>query len=366
MFKSLIRPILDRLDSEKFHDLARESLHIAEYSPLLLKLVELCTATHGRFYDSRLNINIGGLNLENPLIVGAGWDKAGRAVLGLWHLGFGGVEVGSVLEHRQPGNPKPRQYMVSSGVAINWLGFNSPGMDVVAKNLAKYKDTPVAVGISIGMNRDVPHDDSPRAHAVVAERMYGYGDYFAINVSSPNTPGLRMLHEKGRKNDIIQAVNEAMDTQGERKPLFVKIAPELSLKEVDDILGVAIDNSITGIIAANTADLPELKAKYGEKWRDQPGGLSGDDGDYRRMTTEMIAHIYKHAGDKLQIMGVGGVKDTDTALEKIKAGAKALQIVTAIRGEGPSVAGNINRGLVKYMEQEGVKNLEELVGVDIK
>jgi dihydroorotate dehydrogenase len=364
MYKEIIRPVLDRLDSEKFHDLARESLHLAELSPLTLKLVELFADGGKRFSDERLRVNLGGVELENPLIVGAGWDKAGRAALALWKLGFAGVEVGSVLEYRQPGNPKPRQFMVAPGTAINWLGFNSPGMDVVAKNLSRYKNPPFKLGISIGMNRDVPHDDSPRAHAVVAERLYGYADYFAINVSSPNTPGLRKLHEKGRKKDIVQAVIDAMERKGGRKPLFVKVAPELGHKELDDILEVAIEHSVTGIIAANTADVPEMKAKYGERWRTQPGGLSGDDADYRRMTTEKISYIYKHSGDRLDIIGVGGIKDAGTALEKIKAGAKALQIVTAIRGEGTAVAGKINKGIVEFMEREGVKSIGELVGSD--
>jgi len=364
MYKEIIRPVLDRLDSETFHDLARESLHLAELTPITLKLVELFADGGKRFADERLRVNVGGVDLENPLIVGAGWDKAGRAALALWQLGFAAVEVGSVLEYRQPGNPKPRQFMVAPGTAINWLGFNSPGMDVVAKNLGRYKNPTFKLGISIGMNKDVPHDDSPRAHAVVAERLYGYADYFAINVSSPNTPGLRKLLEKERTANIVKAVIDAMEGKGGRKPLFVKVAPELDWKAIDDILEVAIDHGVTGIIATNTADVPEMKAKYGERWRTQPGGLSGDDPDYRRMATEKIAYIYRHAGDRLDIIGVGGVKDAGTALEKIKAGAKALQIVTALRGEGTAVAGKINKGLVEYMEREGAKSIEELVGVD--
>jgi len=139
MYKEIIRPILNKFDSETFHDLARESLHLAELTPITLKLLELLADKHSRFEDKCLKTTLGGLELENPLIVGAGWDKAGRAVLGLWHLGFASVEVGSVLEYGQPGNPKPRLFMVSSGVAINWLAFNSPGMDVVAKNLEYVK-----------------------------------------------------------------------------------------------------------------------------------------------------------------------------------------------------------------------------------
>jgi len=366
MYKEIIRPILNKFDSETFHGLARESIHVAEFSPITLKLLELFADKHSRFEDKRLKTTLGGLELENPLIVGAGWDKVGRAVLGLWHLGFASVEVGSVLEYGQPGNPKPRLFMVSSGVAINWLAFNSPGMDIVAKNLDKYKGTGIPIGISLGLNKDVDHSDAPKAYATVAKKMYGYAGYFAINVSSPNTPGLRKLQEKEQTVDIIKAVNQAMDECGARKPLFVKIAPDLSYEAVDEILDVALGHSVTGIVASNTTVNADIKGKYGAKWRDGPGGLSGDDEDYRRMTTEMISHIYSQAGDKLDIIGVGGIKDAQTALEKIKAGAKALQLVTAIRGEGTVVAGKINRGIAAYMDQEGISSLKEIVGTDSK
>lgn len=363
MYKEIVRPILNKFDSETFHDLARESLHLAEISPFTLRLLEYFTDKHKRFRDPRLRTVAGGVEFENPLIVGAGWDKAGRAVAGLWHLGFAGVEVGSVLEFRQPGNQKPRLFMVSNGTAINWLGFNSPGVDVVKQNLKKYQGLPAKIGISIGMNRDVPHDDSPRAHAVVTQELCEQADYFAINISSPNTPGLRKLQEKGRTIDIIQAVKEAMRNTGETKPVFVKIAPDLTFEAVDDLIEVSVEHSIAGIIASNTTVNTEIKGKYGEKWRSSQGGLSGDDEDYRKMTTDMIAHIYRRAGDKLDIIGVGSVHDSHSALEKIMAGAKALQLVTAIRGEGSAVAGKINRGIVDYMESEGIGNLQELVGV---
>jgi len=364
MYKEIIRPILNKFDSETFHELARESIHVAELSPFTLKLLELFADKHSRFEDKRLKTTLGGLELENPLIVGAGWDKAGRAVLGLWHLGFASVEVGSVLEYEQPGNPKPRLFMVSSGVAINWLAFNSPGMDIVAKNLDKYVGTGIPIGISLGLNKDVEHTDAPKAYGTVAKRMYDYAGYFAINVSSPNTPGLRKLQDKEYTVEIIKAINQAMDECGQRKPLFVKIAPDLTFDAIDELLRVAIDHSVTGIIASNSTINPDLKGKYGVRWRNSPGGLSGDDEGYRKMTTEIVSHIYRRAGDKLNIIGVGGVKDAETALEKIKAGAKALQLVTAIRGEGTAVAGKINRGIAAYLDREGISSLEEIVGID--
>ena len=364
MYKEIIQPILNKCDSETFHDLARESIHLAELSSVTLKILEFFGDQHSRFEDPRLKTTLGSLELDNPLIVGAGWDKKGRAVLGLWHLGFGSVEVGSVLESGQPGSTKPRLFMVSSGVAINWLGFNSPGMDIVAKNLEKYRNSNIPIGISLGLNKDVDHADAPSAYGTVAKRMYDYAGYFAINVSSPNTPGLRKLQDKEHTVHIIESVNKAMDECGGRKPLFVKIAPDLSYDAIDELLQVAIDHSVTGIIASNTTINPDLKGKYGARWKNSPGGLSGNDQDYRRITTEIISHIYKQAGDKLDIIGVGGINNAESAIEKIKAGAKALQLVTAIRGEGPAVAGRINRGIADYLEREGVSSIQEIVGID--
>ncbi|HVB21462.1 MAG TPA: quinone-dependent dihydroorotate dehydrogenase [Ktedonobacteraceae bacterium] len=364
MYKEIIRPLLGKLDSETWHVRARDALHFTEATPLTLKLLEQCTYQRKRFCDERLQVTVGGVTFDNPVVVGAGWDKAGRAVQALYTLGFAGVEVGSVLAQPQDGNPKPRQFMLSPGVALNRLGFNGPGMHVVAANLARYAKSGIPIGISLGKNKQVQAIDAPEAHAVVAERLYDYAAYFAINVSSPNTPGLRALQEKGPLTDIVQAVNNVMESRGGRKPLFVKIAPELSLEAVDDVIEVVLAHGLTGIIATNTTTSPEIKATYGERWRNEAGGVSGDDPAYRAMATAKVAHIYRATKGTISIIGVGGVKDAPTALEKIKAGATLVQVVTAIRGEGTSVAGRINRGLVAYMEKEGVHTMSELVGIE--
>jgi len=366
MYKELVSPVLDRLDSETWHVRAREALHRAEASPFTLQLLEKFAFQRERFSDQRLQVVLGGIEFDNPLVVGAGWDKAGHAVRGLYTLGFAGVEVGSVLAYPQPGNERPRQFMIGPGVALNRLGFNSPGMDVVFENLQPYRESGIPIGISLGKNKEVPPQDAPEAHAVVVKKLYEEAAYFVINVSSPNTPGLRALQERGPLTDIVQAVNGTMDEMGDRKPTFVKIAPDLTNEAVDDVIRVVADNNLTGIIATNTTISPEIKAKYGENWRNEAGGLSGDDPDFRRMATEKIAHIYRQTGGKMEIVGVGGVKDTATALEKLQAGARIVQIVTGIRSEGPTLPGRINRGLVEWMDQEGVKNINEIVGADHK
>lgn len=365
MYKQFIDPLLMRLDSEMWHTRAREALHLAEATPFTLKLLELFTDQHRRFTDERLRVVLGGIELENPVLVGAGWDKAGRAVKALYALGFSGVEVGTVVAKPQEGNPKPRQFMLAPGVTLNRLGFNSPGMEAVAHNLERYKGCAIPTGISLGKNKEIAAQDAPLAHAIVAERLYGFATYFAINVSSPNTPGLRALQDKKPLTDIVQAVNETMDSLGGKKPLFVKIAPELSPSAIDDVIEVVLDNGLTGIIASNTTISPDIKAKYGERWRNESGGVSGNDANYRRMATAQIAHIYRQTHGSIDIIGVGGVQDAQTALEKIKAGAKAVQVVTAIRGEGTAVAGRINRGIADFMEKEGVRSVQEMVGVGL-
>ena len=362
MYKSLIRPVLNNLDSETWHGVARELMHFAEITPLTLSILERLSCGGSRFTDSRLKVCPGGIKLENPLLVGAGWDKSGRAVKALWTIGFSGVEVGSVLEYGQPGNPKPRQFMLNSGVCLNWLGFNSPGMEIVSRNLDRYRSSGIPIGISIGINKFVMPRHSPLAHAAVAEYLYDYASYFVINVSSPNTEGLRELQDKSKLNDIVQAVQHIINEHDNQKPLFVKIAPELTDTAVDDVIEVVLSNGITGIIATNTTINPEIKSKYGEKWKDTPGGISGDDDDFRDLANKKIAHIYRQAGDRLDIIGVGGIMDRKTAIDKLRAGARALQVVTGLRGEGLYLPTAINRGLVDYMDKEGIKDINELVG----
>ncbi len=234
------------------------------------------------------------------------------------------------------------------------------------ENLAGYKGSGIPIGISLGKNKAVDAKDAPEAHAVVAMTLYADAAYFAINVSSPNTPGLRELQDKRPLTDIVQAVNAAMDDMGGRKPLFVKIAPELTDEAVDDVIQVVLDNNLTGIIATNTTINQDIKAKYGAKWRNAAGGVSGDDAAFRKMATAKVAHIYRETRGGIDIIGVGGVKDAQTALEKLKAGAKAVQVVTAIRGEGTSLPGRINRGIVDFIQKEGIKNMDELIGMDVK
>jgi len=274
--------------------------------------------------------------------------------------------------------------MIADGVAINRLGFNSPGMEAVAHVLEQYKGKDLPIGISLGQNKEVTVENAPQAHARVLDRLYEYGKYFVINVSSPNTPGLRGLQSKKPLTDIVRAVLKEMKKHGGLKPLFVKIAPDMDTQAIDDVIDVIETTGIAGIIATNTTVNTEYKGRYsiedprltrmdesGKKrtWADEMGGLSGDDANFRKMSTEIIRYIYKKTRQrkmKITIIGVGGIKDAKTALEKITAGASLVQVVTGIRGEGPGVAGQINKGIAQEMERLGLERFEDLVGYDFK
>ncbi|SRR5258708_5875109 len=363
MYKKFILPIIDTLDAETEHLVIRELLHFLELSPNCKELIEQLTYKKKRFTDPRLNVTIGGIKLDNPLIVGAGWDKESRAVKALYQLGFSAIEVGTILTNPQEGNPKPRHFMLAAGVPLNRYGFNTIGMDDFAKNVETYREMNIPMGINVSKNKDIEQIDAPYAFSDVVKKFYHDGDYFVINVSSPNTPGLRQLQDKEPLTKIVQAVNETMDEKTGRKPVFVKIAPDITYEAVNDVIEVVMHNQLTGIIATNTTLNADIKETYGEQWRNEMGGVSGDDEDFRKMSTNIVKHIYKEAGNKITIIGVGGIKDSKTALEKIKAGATALQIVSALDEEGPHLPGIINRGIVDYMDKEGVKHISELVGV---
>lgn len=348
---------MNPLTSEEELDKVRALLHDLENSKWFNNI------SPERISNPRLNVDLDGINFDNPVLVGPGWDKLGKLVRIMYQFGFSGVEVGSVLKDPQPGNPKPR-FFAKAGATLNRFGFNSPGAGVVAKNLDTYKNLNIPIGISIGKNKEVTEKDAPEAHASVTKTLYPYASYFVINVSSPNTPGLRKLQGKKPLKEIILAVQKTMDIFGKRKSLYVKIAPDLEMQPLADIIEIVLSQKISGIIASNTTIRSDLKSWYG--WGEEAGGLAGDDPDYRQMVTRQVAFIRKNAGKNLSIIAAGGIKDARTALDKILAGANVVQIVSAIITNGPMVAREINQGLIIWMDENKVKNINELVGLKTK
>lgn len=311
-----------------------------------------------RVEDSRLHAKVAGLEFENPVMVGAGWDKKGQAIDGLYALGFAGTEVGTVLPFGQYGNPRSRLFY-KDGAGLNRLGFNSQGVDRVEQHLLQQYGKGIT-GISLGRNKLLPDEYAPWSHAYVAERLYGYADYFTINVSSPNTPGLRNSLNPEPLTEIVKAVQSVLAEMG-RKPLFIKTTVDLALKDLDNVLAVCVKEGVDGVIDTNTSIEEEIKRQYG--WGGQPGGVSGADPAYRQKATERMKHITRTTrGTGLQRIGVGAINDAESAIERMEAGAQIVQVVTGIRQHKGRSARNINLGLIARIERDGLNSIEDLVG----
>lgn len=367
MYKYFVKPFLDRLDHETAQHTTINLLHNIESNPFTLQLLETIGTYKGKRYTHpKLTTVVAGITFDNPVLLAAGWDRDGKAVRAMYQLGFGGVEIGTVTAYPQPGNTRPRLHLLDKDVALNHFGFSGPGMEVVARNLERYKNSGIPIGISVTKNKYVNAVGAAPFYAVVVRRLYEQGDYFVLNVSSPNTVGLKVLQQKKYLSGIVKEVNNMMEDIGDRKPVFIKIAPDIPYKTLDDVLDVITENKLAGIIAVNTFPHANTIAKYGVGWEDRQGGLSGNDKHYRSIGTKYIAYIHKKSEGKIPIIGVGGVHDATTALEKIAAGASLVQTFTGLTAVGPNLPGKINRDVVEYLNREGVKHISDLVGIDSK
>lgn len=359
MYKEHIAPKLDKIDSEFAHHTVVSLLHTAERIP---KVIEGILPGRKRFHDHRLTVSLQNIPFDNSLIVGAGWTKNGKAVRGLHRLGFAGVEIGTVTQISQPGNEKPRQFYLGDGVAINCLGFNNEGAHAVSNNLRRYENRDFPIGINIGINKFTQAKDAPQAYADTFRVFHNQADYITINVSSPNTEGLRKLQGYEELKDIVQAVNQQTKELYTSVPILVKIAPDLNFDQIHDVNKLVIDNNLAGIIATNTTNDETIKGHYGPRSKNQPGGLSGNDPHFRELSNRTIAYIYSEIGDRITIMGVGGINSAETAIEKHLAGASLLQVVTALREQGPTIADTINRGRVQWLEKHGISHIKDIIG----
>jgi dihydroorotate dehydrogenase len=289
-------------------------------------------------------------------------------VRALHEAGFAGVDVGSVLRDPQEGNAKPRAFMIGPGVSLNRYGFNSEGIKGVGNHMEAYRDEDdLRMGINIGLNKTVMQtspQSAPEAYASVASVLLPFASMITVNPSSPNTPGLRALQDRGPLTDIVQAVVGTVRSARSNVPIGVKVSADLSLTALDEVVDVAQQHGAQFLVAANTTTRPDLKRKYGERWENEPGGLSGNDPEFRMMSTEMIKHIHRTTLGRMAVIGVGGVHDTQTAMEKIWAGAGLVQVVTGVREKGIGVAGQINRGILRWMRRTGVSSLEQIRGLD--
>ncbi|MCW3054979.1 MAG: dihydroorotate oxidase [Chthonomonadales bacterium] len=357
-YRSALRPFLFQMDPEAAHERAIEMLSTANSVPF--------SASRRAFTHTKLATTVAGITFPNPIGLAAGCDKNGKAVA-IWpRFGFGAVEVGTVTAQPQPGNPRPRVFRVPEyGAIVNRLGFNSEGSEAVARRLAqlrRVRPLPVPMGINIGKTKLVTGDD-----AILDDYRDGFrrlsklADFIVVNVSSPNTPGLRQWQEREKLSVLLGMLMEEGKSLAAKRntaeaPIFVKISPDMADNDMDDVVDVALELGLAGIIATNTTIRREGSVSDVE----QTGGLSGK--PLKERANEVIRFLYRRSEGKLPLIGVGGIFTAEDAYERIRSGASLLQLYTSMIYEGPYLPRTLNEGLLRLMERDGVGHLSELVG----
>ncbi len=307
--------------------------------------------------DPRLAVRALGLRFPNPIGVAAGFDKNARAFRAMLKMGFGFMECGTVTPLPQPGNPRPRLYRLSEdGAVVNRMGFDNDGMECVSARLASRGQG--IVGINIGANKH--SSDRIADYRTAFAKLSPLADYVAVNVSSPNTPGLRGLQDREQLHALLATLVEAR--AGKPVPLLLKIAPDLDESALDDIAAEVLAAGIEGLIVSNTTITrpPWLHSRYAEEM----GGLSGE--PLFKLSTWVLAEMRKRVGNKLVLVGVGGIASGADAYAKIRAGASLVQLYTALVYEGPSLLKRIKRELLECLARDGFSSVTDAVGADVK
>lgn len=343
MYKFLLKPILFLFPPEKAHHL---TIFLLKTILLIPGISHLFRAIY-KVKNKQLKRNIFGLEFENPVGLAAGFDKDGKYYKPMAALGFGFIEVGTVTPKPQIGNPQPRLFRLPKDNAlINRMGFNNEGVDALVSRLKKGKPKNVIIGGNIGKNKTTPNEQASDDYAICFEKLFPYVDYFVVNVSSPNTPNLRALQDKEPLTKLLTLLQNLNHQKPNPKPILLKIAPDLTNEQLDDILEIVENTKIAGVIATNTTiGRGGLKTSTARIKEIGAGGLSG--APVRNRSTEVIRYLYQKSGGKLDIIGVGGIAKPQDAIEKLEAGAKLVQVYSCMVYEGPSIVKNINQQLLK-------------------
>jgi dihydroorotate dehydrogenase len=337
----LIRKVLFSIDPEKVHYLVMHQLKTAySISSLRKWLKKNFTVQH-----KSLERTLWGIRFPNPVGLAAGFDKDAKYTDALACLGFGFIEVGTVTPKAQPGNPQPRLFRLPADRAlINRMGFNNDGAAAAAERLKKRTEK-IIIGGNIGKNKITPNEDAMLDYEASFRELYDVVDYFVVNVSSPNTPGLRELQEKEPLMKILNRLQQLDNELGKNKPILLKIAPDLTDAQIDDIIEIVNTTGIQGIVATNTTISREnLTTTETEVDTIGAGGLSG--GPLTQSSTEVIRYIHSKSKGNIPIIAVGGIFTADDAMEKLKAGASLVQVYTGFIYEGPGIAKNICNGIL--------------------
>lgn len=354
LYQKMLRPILFRMtrhDPEQAHDLSLALLGAVSRQPFLLGLLR-------RFWideSPALARTVCGIRFPNPLGLAAGYDKDGVALPALAALGFGFVETGTVTWHAQSGNPRPRVFRLPQSAAlINRMGFNNQGAPALAARLKHLPSLPIPIGISLGKSRRTSLEAAVYDYCASLQVLYPYGDYFAINISSPNTPGLRMLQQRAELETLLAALQREVERLAQHdparstpRPLLVKLAPDLSDQAILEVLDVCHHHAISGIIATNTTTDHSGVAEP----IDEPGGLSGR--PLAATALRIVRFISRETGGQLPIIGTGGIFSADDALRLLDAGASLLQVYTGFIYQGPHLIREINLALKHSITAKG-------------
>tara|TARA_B100000700_G_C14958454_1_gene815177 strand:+ start:17 stop:1060 length:1044 start_codon:yes stop_codon:yes gene_type:complete len=345
---SILRPFLFSLDPETAHDLAIKSLKL---NPLPSKMFEVED-------EQMLKIQVFGKNFPNPIGLAAGFDKSAEAYNSLLRLGFGFIEVGTVTPLEQYGNPKPRIFRLEEDKAlINRLGFNNDGMEIIKERI-KSNSKRGLLGVNIGPNKDTK--DQKNDFCLGLKNFFDIADYITINISSPNTEGLRDFHDQEKLKDLLITLNAIKKEKKTNIPLLLKISPDIKDNYISEIVEQATSNNISGIVLTNTTNANRNNLINKNK---EEGGLSGE--PLQKISTIMIRKFYKELKGKIPIIGVGGVNSGKSAYEKILAGASLLQLYTGFVYRGPSTAKDIKKELIHILKTEGIKNIKDVIGQGI-
>ncbi len=341
MYK-ILKPLLFCLPPERAH-------HVTLFLLKILLALPFAGSFFSKIYrvtDKRLERSVFGLTFPNPVGLAAGFDKDGKHYRAMAALGFGFIEIGTVTPVGQAGNPRPRLFRLPTDEAlINRMGFNNEGVEALVGRLKKGRPKHLIIGGNIGKNKSVPNELAARDYAICFEALFPYVDYFVVNVSSPNTPGLRALQEKEPLTALLTQLQVLNRQKDNPKPILLKIAPDLTDSQLDDILDIARETRLDGIIATNTTisrDGLATPATFVEKIG--AGGLSGR--PLRSRSTEVIRYLHRKSGGQLPIIGAGGIASAADALEKLEAGAVLVQVYTGLVYAGPGLVRDINRGVL--------------------
>ncbi len=348
---TLLRPLIHRLPPESAHALGLWALRCGLVPPAPVPR------------SSLLQVNAFGLEFANPIGLAAGFDKNAVAINALLDMGFGFVEAGTVTPRPQAGNPTPRLFRLPEDEAvINRLGFNNDGLELFMEHFSRRDKSKGIAGVNIGKNKDAADADADYVAGLKAA--YVHADYITVNVSSPNTPGLRDLQQRGKLSSLLEALRQARrecaQTYVRNVPVLLKVAPDLDRKEMEDIAEAALTYGVDGLIVGNTTvTRPE---RLRNSHRGETGGLSGR--PLFALSTERLKDFYRLVGGRMPLIGAGGVFSAADAYAKIRAGATLVQLYTALVYRGFSAVRDIQTGLAKLLEKDGFANVQEAVGVD--